>query len=1235
MFKIQTTMRKLLILATLIANFLSAYAQNVNIPDANFKAALINNASINTDGNTEISTAEAIAFTGSIIVTSQNINDLTGIEAFPNITRLEAIDNNLTSIDLTANTQLLALLLRENDLVELNTSQLTQLVTLDASVNDLTSVTLPASSSLTSISLRSNAITSLDLTDQSAIEILRLSENDFSTINLSQNFSLRELDLRSNIIETVDVSANTELRLLNLQNNFLSAVNLDNNRHIENLDVSNNPGLAGFNTAELSNLSIFRANRTGSTMIDLSKNTNLTLVQASDNNSLTSFNISNGNNTAISNTNFRVINNSNLSCIQVSNQEYAQNNWLNVDEGVLFSTNCDGSPMTITPQTVSTNAPASVCLDDDQSYAVTIAGSQTGVEYFLTDADQGTVLDGPVAGSGSPIDFNTGNLNRNTTFEVIGQITDGRESALAMRQDGDEATAATGWDFDYSQGYTLEFVFNGSSNPNGFQNALFSIGNENISDLEVYFQNQTNLLVVFHNRGLGSGRFNRYTSPAPDRTVHIAIVYDVATGLKVYYDGVEQNVAFTSDPLISAQSMQRSNNVTWKIGTIAHSAFGDTENVEGIFDEVRVWNISRTQAAIETFRNSCVEANSQHLIHYYPMNNMGNVIEDATGALDLNIANLDNSNNREPALVSCTDPDPAVLFDGDNDFASATASWDFDYSLGYTLEFNFSGNTNPSDFQNALFSIGEAAISDLEVYFQQTTGFLTVVHNRGTSGFRFNRYLAPLPNRHTHIAIVYDPAVGLSVYYNGIAQNIVFANDDPTINANSLRKTAGDLTWKLGEIAHQDFGNTSNSEGIFDEVRVWSTIRSQDEINSYRHGCVDQTSVGLSHYYQLNEGNGSVINDAVGDLQLNFSNTNAGSNWINALISCLGSSSQRISMANNVTIGDLSKPQIALLPVLQLTLNASGNATLDLADLVTAASDNCTDSTALAFSVDRTQFNCADFGTNTVEITVTDEAGNESFESTQVTVVDDLTPTVFADDLTISTDAGKCEAANIQYTQNLGFTDNCENGVSTIFSTPEGSTLAVGNHTVTYTVTDQSGNTTSVDFMVAVVDQEAPQIVSCLNDTIVIADRSNDYIVPDFSQLSNLEINDNCGSVSISQSVPIGSTLNVGVHDVQLSFTDDAGNISTCDFTITVNQVLNSADSPLNNSISIYPNPATDYLTIDSQGRIHQIRILTLAGHLMVQTTDKIVDLTSFQSGIYLLQIETDRGTVVQKIIKE
>lgn len=68
----------------------------VNIPDANFKAKLIFlGFDLNNDG--EIQFSEAAIVTDTIYIPSSNITDLTGLEAFVNITGLDCYDNQITT----------------------------------------------------------------------------------------------------------------------------------------------------------------------------------------------------------------------------------------------------------------------------------------------------------------------------------------------------------------------------------------------------------------------------------------------------------------------------------------------------------------------------------------------------------------------------------------------------------------------------------------------------------------------------------------------------------------------------------------------------------------------------------------------------------------------------------------------------------------------------------------------------------------------------------------------------------------------------------------------------------------------------------------------------------------------------------------------------------------------------------------------------------------------------------
>ena len=88
-------MKKILLLLLLFTEIVNG--QIVNIPDANFKAKLI---ALGVDSNTDglIQNTEALAIT-NLNVLNSNIADLTGIEAFTNLSSLHCGSNNLTTLN--------------------------------------------------------------------------------------------------------------------------------------------------------------------------------------------------------------------------------------------------------------------------------------------------------------------------------------------------------------------------------------------------------------------------------------------------------------------------------------------------------------------------------------------------------------------------------------------------------------------------------------------------------------------------------------------------------------------------------------------------------------------------------------------------------------------------------------------------------------------------------------------------------------------------------------------------------------------------------------------------------------------------------------------------------------------------------------------------------------------------------------------------------------------------------
>ena len=267
----------------------------VYIPDANFKAYLVGNNAINTNGDSEIQGSEANSFNGSIICDNMNILDLTGVEAFTALTELDCSYNQITSIDVSANTAL---------------------TELDCSGNQITFLYLSQNTALTHLWCSENQITSLDLS--TALTDLYCSENQITSLDLSQNTALSYLECWVNQLTSLDLSNNTALTTLYCDNNQLTSIDVSNSIYLEAFSCVNNL----------------------LTSLDVSANTALKFF-GFFNNQLTSLDVRNGNNTNL--LYFDGTSNPNLTCINVDDVFYSTTIWTNIDPQHYFSNNCPPS----------------------------------------------------------------------------------------------------------------------------------------------------------------------------------------------------------------------------------------------------------------------------------------------------------------------------------------------------------------------------------------------------------------------------------------------------------------------------------------------------------------------------------------------------------------------------------------------------------------------------------------------------------------------------------------------------------------------------------------------------------------------------------------------------------------------------------------------------------------------------------------------------------------------------
>ena len=388
-------MKKQILTLLLITTFIYANAQSVNIPDPNFKSYLVALTALNTNGDSTIQTSEASSYTGKINTGATAINDLRGIEAFENIIELTVTAGTFTSIDLTKNTKLNKLTLRNSQITSLDLSTNTILETVNCTSNpllaslevsnctdlrllicggnNLSSLTLPQSTTLTRVDCFANKLTSLDMTPAPNLTDLTCYDNQMTSINLSGNSKLTYLNTGQNPFESIDLSALDDLDFFNCYDCGLDDIDLTSNTAITSLSLNSN----NFTSIDLSknkNLKTFNCQSGKLTSIDLSEVTSLVSVNCASNelkfidvsmlphlislnissNPMESINVANGNNTNF--TTFRAVGCPNLSCVQVDDTAYSQANWDAINASITsFKIECQAPSLGIENITYRSN----------------------------------------------------------------------------------------------------------------------------------------------------------------------------------------------------------------------------------------------------------------------------------------------------------------------------------------------------------------------------------------------------------------------------------------------------------------------------------------------------------------------------------------------------------------------------------------------------------------------------------------------------------------------------------------------------------------------------------------------------------------------------------------------------------------------------------------------------------------------------------------------------------------
>lgn len=190
-----------------------------------------------------------------IKINKKGVSDLTGIEAFPNLTELDCGNNSIQELDLRQNPKLRKLICNNNQLTQLDLSKNPDIYYLNCSENQLEQLDVSHLNALENLDCSHNDLEQLDVRNSKFLRVLYCSSNRLTELDadVSHKFQLVSVECQNNQLTSLILGQNKLLKKLNCANNQLTQLNLNNmisleelncfNNQLTVLDVSNSPEL--------------------------------------------------------------------------------------------------------------------------------------------------------------------------------------------------------------------------------------------------------------------------------------------------------------------------------------------------------------------------------------------------------------------------------------------------------------------------------------------------------------------------------------------------------------------------------------------------------------------------------------------------------------------------------------------------------------------------------------------------------------------------------------------------------------------------------------------------------------------------------------------------------------------------------------------------------------------------------------------------------------------------------
>lgn len=633
------------------------------------------------------------------------------------------------------------------------------------------------------------------------------------------------------------------------------------------------------------------------------------------------------------------------------------------------------------------------------------------------------------------------------------------------------------------------------------------------------------------------------TSIPVNQWVHVAVTWDNAThSLKFYKNGV------------LTDNFNKPNSLFFNAGPInigRQEPNGCQCNImNGQIDDLRLWNTTRSQAEIQS-NMSVLPPQVSYTYNWTNSSGLNasgavlNVNPSTTTTYNLSVQGSNGSVGTSSQTITVSDTENPVALVQNLTRTLTTASG--------PVTITASDINNGSTDNCSIASLTIVGNSTFDCSTVSGTYPVTLLVTDGSGNTSTNISSITIINECNNppVAVCQNLTVG--------ADGVTAIVDASAFNNGSSDPDGDVITYSVSPAGPYALGTTNVVLTVSDPAGLTSTCTASITVNDVT---APTMSVKNATVYLDANGNGSItvadidngstdnvgiVSNVLSNTSYNCSNLGANSVTLTATDAAGNSSSANAT----VSVIDAIAP-IAIAQNYSVNLDANGTASISVADINNGSTDNCS---VASISLDNTSFNCSNLGANTVTLTVVDGSGNSSTATATVTVNDVTAPTALVKNLVVQLDAnGMASVSASQF--NDGSFDNCSIADMSVTQTSFNCTN-VGVNTLTFTITDGSGNSSSALVTVLVQDVTAP-IITASADQVFCEESNGTYTIQNITATDNCAVTTTFTTITgatsrFSPGLDASGVFAVGTSTVTWTVMDAQQNTSTSSITVTIN----------------------------------------------------------------------------------